>query len=76
VKHLIEKNNHTRYDFLMTGEVKRFPTAFLCMGLVLLASQVLAFGFLVHSVRRGRVEVKRRAYLAQKGHVSQNAKML
>jgi glycosyltransferase involved in cell wall biosynthesis len=58
------------YDFLMTGEVKRFPTAFLCMGLRLLASQVLAFGFLVNSVRRGRIEAKRLAYLAQKRYVS------
>jgi glycosyltransferase involved in cell wall biosynthesis len=56
------------YDFCLTGKVERFPTAFLCMGLVLLAAQVLAFGFLVHSVRRGRVETKRLAYLAQKGH--------
>jgi glycosyltransferase involved in cell wall biosynthesis len=55
------------YDYLMTGEVKRFPTAFLCVGLVLLAAQVLAFGFLVHSIRRGRIEVKRLAYLMQKG---------
>ena len=54
------------YDFHITGEVKRFPTAFLCMGLVLLASQILAFGFLVHSIQRGRIEAKRLAYLAQK----------
>jgi len=32
-----------------------------------LASQILAFGFLVHSVRRGRIEVKRLAYLGQRG---------
>ncbi|MDR0520479.1 MAG: glycosyltransferase family 2 protein [Planctomycetaceae bacterium] len=56
------------YDFFMTGEVKRFPTAFLCMGLVLLAVQVAAFGFLIHSIRRGRLDTKRLAYLAQKGH--------
>jgi hypothetical protein len=36
------------------------------MGLVLLATQVLAFGFLVHSIRRNRIEMKRLAYLAQK----------
>jgi len=53
------------YDFYLTGEVKRFPTAFLCLGLILLAVQVLVFGFLLHSVRRGRVEAKRLAYLAQ-----------
>jgi glycosyltransferase involved in cell wall biosynthesis len=56
-------------DYLATGLVRRFPTAFLCLGLVLLAVQVLVFGFLLHSVRRGRVEAKRLAYLAQKsGH--------
>jgi hypothetical protein len=54
------------YDYVLTGEVKRFPTAFLCMGLVLLAAQVLAFGFLIHAIRRGRIEAKRLAYLAQK----------
>ena len=61
------------YDFCLTGEVKRFPTAFLCMGLVLLASQVLAFGFLGHSIRRGRIEMKRLAYLAQGGAALQPA---
>jgi len=60
------------YDFHLTGEVKRFPTAFLCLGLVLLAVQVLIFGFLLHSVRRGRIEMKRLAYLAQKWHVAKN----
>jgi len=54
-------------DYHLTGEVKRFPTAFLCLGLVLLAVQVLVFGFLLHSVCRGRVEMKRLAYLAQRG---------
>jgi hypothetical protein len=54
------------YDYCITGIVRRFPTAFLCMGLVLLATQVLAFGFLVHSIRRNRIEMKRLAYLAQK----------
>ena len=62
------------YDFHITGEVKRFPTAFLCLGLVLLAVQVLVFGFLLHSVRRGRIEAKRLAYLAQMGHAFQSGK--
>jgi len=66
-------------DFVATGEVRRFPTAFLCLGLVLLAVQVMVFGFLLHSVRRGRVEVKRLAYLGQKSsgeaeHISRTAK--
>jgi glycosyltransferase involved in cell wall biosynthesis len=55
------------HDYIITGEVARFPTAFLCLGLVLLAVQVLIFGFLVHSIRRGRVEMKRLAYLGQRG---------
>jgi glycosyltransferase involved in cell wall biosynthesis len=63
------------YDFYLTGEVRRFPTAFLCMGMVLLAVQVLIFGFLIHSVRRGRIEAKRLAYLAQKGLVSKDDRM-
>jgi len=54
-------------DYFSTGEVKRFPTAFLCLGLVLLSVQVLVFGFLLHAVRCGRVEVKRLVYLGQKG---------
>ena len=54
------------HDYILTGKVARFPTAFLCMGLVLLAAQVLAFGFLIHAIRRGRIEAKRLAYLAQK----------
>ena len=49
------------YDFHLTGKIARFPTAFLCVGLVLLAAQVFAFGFLMHSVRRGRIEAKRLA---------------
>ena len=56
------------YDYFATGEVRRFPTAFLCMGLVLLAVQTLVFGWLIHSIRRGRIETKWLAYLAQKGY--------
>ena len=59
------------HDYLLTGRVERFPTAFLCMGLVLLASQVLAFGFLIHAIRRGRIEAKRLAYLAQKSSATE-----
>ena len=57
------------YDYHITGEVRRFPTAFLCLGLVLLAVQILVFGFLLHSVHRGRVEAKRLAHLAQVGYL-------
>jgi glycosyltransferase involved in cell wall biosynthesis len=58
------------HDYFETGIVRRFPTAFLCLGLVLLAVQVMVFGFLLHAVRRGRVEAKRLAYLTQRlpGH--------
>ncbi|GHT40973.1 glycosyl transferase [Planctomycetales bacterium] len=54
--------------YIQTGLVPRFPTAIFCVGLVLLSAQLFAFGWLLHSVRRGRIENKRLAYLAQKGH--------
>ncbi|MDR3183659.1 MAG: glycosyltransferase family 2 protein [Planctomycetaceae bacterium] len=56
------------WTYFLTGLVPRFPTAIFCTGLVLLAVQLAAFGWLIHSIRRGRVEMKRLAYLAQKGH--------
>jgi hypothetical protein len=55
------------FTYFSTGLVPRLPTAVLCVCLVLLAAQIFAFGWLLHSVRRGRIENKRLAYLAQKG---------
>jgi hypothetical protein len=56
------------FTYFSTGLVPRLPTAVLCVCLVLLAAQIFAFGWLLHSVRRGRIETKRLAYLTQKGH--------
>ena len=49
--------------YLSTGLVPRFPTAILCTALVLLGSILLACGLILDTVTRGRIEVKRLAYL-------------
>lgn len=49
--------------WLETGLVPRFPTAILCTGLMITAAQILAFGWLLHVVTRGRIEAKKLAYL-------------
>jgi glycosyltransferase involved in cell wall biosynthesis len=50
--------------FLETGLVRRLPTAVLSASLVLLAFLSLGCGLVLDSVRRGRKELKRLAYLA------------
>ena len=50
--------------FLETGLVQRLPTAVLSASLVLLAFLALGCGLVLDSVRRGRKELKRLAYLA------------
>jgi glycosyltransferase involved in cell wall biosynthesis len=52
--------------YAQTGLVPRLPTAVLSMGLVLLAILSLSCGLILDTVTRGRREVKRLAYLAQK----------
>ncbi|MGE4219577.1 MAG: glycosyltransferase [Alphaproteobacteria bacterium] len=47
-----------------TGLVPRLPTAVLCTGLMLLAFQSLAAGFILDTLVRARREAKRLAYLA------------
>lgn len=49
--------------FLATGLVPRFPTAILCASLVLLGAISLTCGLILGTVVRGRVEMKRLAYL-------------
>lgn len=49
--------------WLETGLVPRFPTAILATGIVLMAIISFASGIIVESVARGRLEVKRLAYL-------------
>ena len=53
-------------DYVRTGLVPRIPTAVLSTGLVLLAMLSLACGLILDSVSRGRKELKRMAYLAQR----------
>lgn len=50
--------------YAQTGLVPRLPTALLCTGLMLLAFQSLAAGFILDTLVEGRREAKRLAYLA------------
>lgn len=50
--------------WLETGLVPRLPTAVLSTGLVLLSFLALACGLILDTVTRGRMEVKRLAYLS------------
>lgn len=51
--------------YLETGLVPRFPTAILCVALMLLGFLLLACGLILDTVTRGRVEAKHLAYLAE-----------
>jgi len=51
-------------EFARTGQVPRFPTAFLAMGVMLLAFFSLFSGIILESVAHGRREAKRLHYLA------------
>lgn len=55
------------FTYMETGLVPRLPTAVLSTGLMLLGFLSLASGIILDSVSRGRVEVKRLAWLAQPG---------
>jgi glycosyltransferase involved in cell wall biosynthesis len=50
--------------YMETGLVPRFPTAFLSVGVMILAFLSLASGIILDNVTRGRQEVKRLAYLS------------
>jgi len=50
--------------WLETGLVPRFPTAILSTGLMLLSFLALACGLILDTVTRGRLEVRRLAYLS------------
>ena len=54
-------------EFLATGLVRRFPTAILATGLILLSFLSLFSGLILHSVSHARHEAKRLAYLAVPG---------
>jgi glycosyltransferase involved in cell wall biosynthesis len=51
-------------EFLDTGLVRRFPTAFLASSIVILAAVAYVLGYLLESIRRSREEAARLAYLA------------
>lgn len=50
--------------FLRTGLAPRLPTAVLATGLMVLASLSLVCGLILHTVTRGRIEMKRLYYLS------------
>jgi hypothetical protein len=54
-------------EFLETHLVRRFPTAILATGMMLVAFLLLACGLIVDHVARARRETKRLAYLALPG---------
>jgi len=49
--------------FVQTGLVPKLPTAVLATGLTLLALLFTATGLIIHSIAKGRIEIKRLAYL-------------
>ncbi len=51
-------------DYLGTGEVDRFPTAFLSMGLVLVGTVSAVCGLILDSLSRARIEQKRSVFLS------------
>jgi hypothetical protein len=50
--------------YLDTGLVPRLPLAVMTMGIVVLAFLSLACGFILDTVTRGRIEMKRLHYLS------------
>lgn len=52
-------------EWLETGLVPRFPTAILATGLMLLSALSFFSGLILHTVTRGRHELRMLAYLAQ-----------
>ena len=61
-------------EFVQTRLVRRFPTAILATGLMLLAFMLAGCGLILHHVSRARRELKRLAYLALPAPESNPAK--
>ena len=59
--------------YLDTGLVPRFPTAILATGLVIIAVLCFFAGLILDTVTRGRREMRRLAYLAVPGPVTEPA---
>lgn len=51
-------------EYLETGLVPRFPTAFLSLGIMLAAAMSFVCGIVLDSVSNGRLEAKRLSYLS------------
>ncbi|MEM9225120.1 MAG: glycosyl transferase, partial [Pseudomonadota bacterium] len=51
-------------DYLNTGEVARFPTAFLSLGLVVISAISAVCGLILDSLARARIEAKRSVFLS------------
>jgi hypothetical protein len=51
-------------EFMRTGLVPRLPTAVLATGLMILATLSMVCGLILHTVTRGRIEMKRLSYLS------------
>ena len=51
-------------EFIETGLVRRFPTAILSTGIMILAYTSFICGVLLDSLGRSRLEIKRLAYLS------------
>jgi hypothetical protein len=52
------------HEYLRTGLVPRLPTALLCVAIMLLGGILLTCGIILDTVTRGRIEMKRFAYLS------------
>lgn len=62
-------------EYLETGLVPRFPTAMLIVGLMIIGGLNLMTGLILDTVTRGRLEMRRLAYLAQPGpHLKQTSR--
>ena len=59
--------------YLDTHRVPRFPTAFVVVGLILLAGLTFASGLILDTVTRGRKEMKMLQYLAFEGPLARRA---
>lgn len=52
------------FTYAETGLVPRFPTAILCTGLMILAFLSVTSGLILDTITRGRIEMRRLAYLS------------
>jgi glycosyltransferase involved in cell wall biosynthesis len=60
-------------EYFATGLVRRFPTALLCVGLMLCAGGLFGSGLILDTVTHGRRELKRLMYLTCAGFGARSA---